>query len=89
MGIDSLLSVPVNKGDGLPGYVCQKCKLRVVSLEKAAADLREFKQLASCYKSALERVRCPLKRTTCTSIDIGVSPDTARERPRSNYQERG
>ena len=54
-----------------------------MSLEKAAADLKAFKQLASCSISALERVRCPLKRLKCTSSDVGVSPDTARERPRS------
>lgn len=77
--IEALLSVEVRSDDGLPGYICIKCKARTVTLEKAAADLREFKQLASCSKSALERVRGPLKRTKCTSSDIGVSPDTARE----------
>ena len=30
----TLLSVPVNKSDGPPNYICQKCKLRVVSLER-------------------------------------------------------
>ena len=80
--IEALLSVKVRSDDGLPGYICIKCKSRTVTLEKAAADLREFKQLASCSRSALERVRGPLKRTKCTSNDIGVSPDTARERPK-------
>ena len=81
--IHNLLSVTVVSNDGLPSYICQKCKLRIVTLEKAAADLKEFKELASCSKSALERVRCPLKRPKCTSSEFGVSPDTARERPRS------
>ena len=81
--IESLLDVPVSNRDGLSGYICQKCKIRLVSLEKAAADLNAFKQLANCSRSALERVRGPLKRPKCTSSDTGVSPDTARDRPRS------
>ena len=81
--IESLLNVPVAASDGLSGYICLKCKLRIVSHEKAAADLREFKETARCSVSALERVRGPLKRTKSTSSQLGVSPDTARERPRS------
>ena len=81
--IQTLLSIPVSSTDGLPGYICDKCKVRVVALEKAAVDLREFKQLASCSISTLQRVKCPVKRSKCTSSDSGVSPDTARERPRS------
>ena len=81
--IESLLGVPVRNCDGVSGYICQKCKIRIVSLEKAAADLKAFKQLANCSRSALERVRGPLKRPKCTSSDIGVSPDTSRDRPRS------
>ena len=81
--IESLLDVPVSSCDGVSGYICQKCKIRLVSLEKAAADLKAFKQLANCSISALERVRGPLKRPKCTSSDTGVSPDTARDRPRS------
>ena len=80
--IESLLSVPVGSSDGLSGYICEKCKLRIVSHEKAAADLREFKETARCSVSALERVRGPLKRPKSTSSQLGVSPDTARERPR-------
>ena len=80
--IESLLGIPVSNRDGLSSYICQKCKTRIVSLEKAAADLKAFRQLANCSRSALERVRGPLKRQKCTSSDIGVSPDTARDRPR-------
>ena len=81
--IESLLDVPVSNHHGLSGYICQKCKIRLVSLEKAAADLNAFKQLANCSRSAVERVRGPLKRPECTSSDTGVSPDTARDRSRS------
>ena len=75
--IQTLLSIPVGSMDGL------KCKLRVVSLEKATVDLREFKQLASCSMSALAGVQCPVKKSKCTSSDTGVSPATAKDRPRS------
>ena len=80
--IEDLLSVPISATDGLSSYICQKCKVWIMSLEKAAADLKAFKELASCSIFALERVRGSLKRPKCTSSDIGVSPDTARERPR-------
>ena len=80
--IESLLSVPVASSDGLSWYICEKCKLCIVSHEKAAADLREFKETARCSISALERVRGPLKWTKSTSSQLGVSPDTARERPK-------
>ena len=80
--IEDLLSVPISASDGLSSYICQKCKVRIMSLEKAAADLKAFKELASCSILALERVLGSLKRPKCTSSDIGVSPDTARERPR-------
>ena len=43
--IESLLDVLVSDRYGLPCYICLKCKLRVVLLEKAASDLKAFKQL--------------------------------------------
>ena len=46
------------------------------------ADLEAFKQLASYFRSAQERVRDPLKRPKCTSSDIRMSPNIARETPR-------
>ena len=53
-----------------------------MSLEKAAVDFREFQQLASCSRSALEKVRGPgTEKPKATSGDLGVSPDTARLRP--------
>ena len=80
--IEDLLSVPVGASDGLSSYICQKCKVWIMSLEKAAADLKAFKELASCSRFTVERIRGPLKRPKRTSSDIGVSPDTARQRPR-------
>ena len=81
--IESLLGLPVSSSDSLPTYICLRCKLQIVSLEKAAAHLKEFKEMAWCSKTALERVRCPVKRAKDTSGDLGVSPDTQRERPKS------
>ena len=51
-------------------------------LEKAAADLQAFRELAQQSMST-HQSRGPLKRTRVTSSDAGVSPDMARERPRS------
>ena len=65
------------------GYICEKCKLRIVFHENAAADLKEFKETARCSRSALDRARGPLKRPKSTSSHLGVSPDTARERLRN------
>ena len=78
--IESLLSVPVASSDRLSGYICEKCKLRIVSHEKAAADLHEFKETARCSIPALERVRGPLKRTKSASLECH---QTLQERPRS------
>ena len=81
--IENLLDVPVAIEDGLSGYICDKCKLRIVSNEKAAADLKAFKETARCSRSALDRIKGPQKRPKSTSSELGVSPDTSRERPRS------
>ena len=71
--IESLLCVPVASNDGLSAYFCEKCKSRIVSLEKAAADLKEFQETARCSLSAFERVKGPLKRPKSTSSQFGVS----------------
>ena len=81
--IETLLKVSVSVDDGLPTYICVKCKTRIEHLERADKDLEEFKELARCSKSALERVRCPVKRVKSTSGETGISPDTVRERPKS------
>ena len=44
--ITALLDVIVPKDNGLYLYICIKCKLRIVSVEKSLADLEAFKQLA-------------------------------------------
>ena len=86
--IESLLDVPVSIDDGLSGYICDKCKLRIVSNEKAAADLKAFKETARCSISALAKIKGPLKRPKCTSSQFGISPDTSRDRPRSKIARR-
>ena len=43
--ITALLDVIVSRDDGLSSYICMKCKLQIVSLEKSVADLEAFKQL--------------------------------------------
>ena len=81
--ITSLLDVGIAEDDGLPPYVCDKCRTRVVSLEKSLNDLVSFKEMARCSRSAFLHVRAPLKRGKATSTDVGVSPDTVKERPRA------
>ena len=49
-------------------------------LEKSHIKLVEFKQLSGCSNSALQRVRCPLKRDATTSDEI--SRHSERERPK-------
>ena len=77
--INILLEVPEPAPDDqFSAHICEKCKLKISSLEKAAADLARFRALA---KSSLE-IR-GLKRTKETGGDIGVSPSTFRQRPPS------
>lgn len=83
--ITSLLEVPVCEGDGYSAHICHKCKNRIESLERAAEDLVTFKVLA---RSAFTNPRTALKRTKETSSEVGVSPDTLRERPRSKLSRR-
>ena len=78
--ISDLLEVTVDANDGLPQYVCEKCKRRVEALERSAEDLRLFKITArESYTNLL--VRGGLKRTKGSSGVTGVSPDTLRMRP--------
>ena len=62
--------------------VCKLCIHRLEFLEKAAADLQAFRELAQHFMSTYQSCG-PLKRTRVTSSDIGVSPYMARERPSS------
>ena len=82
--ISVLLEVPEpSPADLLPSHICEKCRTKVVSLEKAVADLTSFKKLA---RSSLEGRG--VKRTKETSGNIGVSPDTIRQRPPSKLSKK-
>ncbi len=80
--ISNMLDTPISQGDGLSPCVCEVCKRRLVSLEKSVVDLKDFRELVRNSRSALERLRGPLKRSKETSGSV-VSPDTSRARPRS------
>ena len=82
--ISTLLDVPVDKTDSISPYVCKMCTSRLVSLEKAAADLLVFRDMAQCSLAALQRTKQrPFKRTKETSGAVGMSPDTAKQRSSS------
>ena len=81
--ITSLLQVPVCKNDSLSPHLCSLCKNRILALERAASDLIAFKALAKASYA-----RGPLKRTEETSGDVGVSPNTLRERPPTKLAKR-
>ena len=53
-------------------------------MEKAAEDLENFRsQASSSYTKLRSCRRGELKRTKETSSSVGVSPDTAKNRPQS------
>ena len=64
------------------------CKNRIVRLEEALVDLASFKKLSQQSRQALMRVSGPTKRAKETSGDIGVSPNTAKQRPSSKRSRR-
>ena len=82
--ISSLLEITVDKNDGLSAYICYQCKNRIVHLEKSLADLSAFKALAKSSSCATGN----LKHCKVTSAEVGVSPDTLRQRPHSKMQRR-
>ena len=82
--ISDLLDVPIAENDGYPEHVCEKCKRRLERLEKAAEDLENFRSQAnSSYIKLRTCRRGELKRTKETSSSVGISPDTAKNRPPS------
>ena len=90
---EDLLGVRVAVNDGLPQHICERCKRRVETLERAVADLERFSsQVRESYEILL-LTRAPLKRTKESSASIGVSPDTIRARPQAthliNYETQG
>ena len=80
-GRSGWLEIPVDHG--ISPYMCEMCKNRIVHLEAALVDLAAFKELCQESRKALMRVSGPTKRPKATSGDIGVSPDTAKQRPSS------
>ena len=82
--ITDIVQLPVDERNGFPRCICQPCKRRLVTLEKAIVDLRDFRRQAQeSYRTfMLAQVRS-LKRTKQSSADVGVSPDTAKARPPS------
>ena len=47
--ITSLFNVIVSRDHSLSLYICIKCKLRIVSIEKSLVDLEAFKQLVLSF----------------------------------------
>ncbi len=81
--IQDLLLVGADCNDGLPGYICDKCKRRFVGLERAAEDLVHFREQARKSHKRLAHCRGALKRTKDTSRSF-ASPDTVQARLPSN-----
>ena len=81
--ISDLLDVPISVNDGYPEHIIRKkCIRRLERLEKAAEDLENFgSQVTPSYVHVARRGE--LKRTKETSSSVGVSPDTAKNRPQT------
>lgn len=79
--IEQLLEITVDPD--ISPYMCKMCKNRIIQLETAVLDLVAFQKLSELSRQALMRISGPVKRTKETSGDIGVSPETARQRPSS------
>ena len=72
-----LLDMLVEANDGFSQVICERCKRRLVRLEKASEELSDFRKLAhDSYQSFLPR--SSLKRTKKTSAMVGISPDTQK-----------
>ena len=82
--ISDLLDVTIAEDDDYPEHICEKCKRRLERLEKAAEDLENFRSQANSSYSKLRTCRRgELKRTKESSGSVGISPDTAKNRPPS------
>ena len=73
--ITALLDLAVSQDDKLPPHICSKCTNRVVTLERACADLAAFKRSA---RACMEQAYQSPKRSKVTAGEVGLSPDTAR-----------
>ena len=93
--ISGLLEVPVEE-DTAPSHICGRCKTRVLSLERALADLESFKETArlalehcTSTSNSHETASHGQKRRKQTSGEVGMSPDTLREQPLSKVARNG
>ena len=85
--IKDLLDIEVGLDNGLSQHICQRCKRRLETLERAAEDLRDFhSQARRNYQRLLAAHRGSLKRPKETSASVGVSPDTQKSRPAPKRQ---
>ena len=80
--VTTLLELDISNAveTGLPPYVCQSCKHRLLSIDKILQDLIEFRQQAKNTLLSLESGVRLSKRPKATSCEE-VSPDTSRSRP--------
>ena len=83
--ITALLDLLVSQDDRLPPHICSKCTNRVVTLERECVDLAAFKRSA---RASMEQAHRSLKRSKVTTGEVGLSPDTAWQRPRSKIARR-
>ena len=78
--IRKLLGIVISCNDGLPGFMCEKCRQRIESLETAMKDLKEFQAQAQQSSETLTASQRSQKRVKDTSGEF-VSPATQRARP--------
>ena len=79
--ITQLLGVAVGRKDGSTSLIREKCKRRIVTLEKAAEDLVEFQtQIQQCHDNFCRG----LKSTKNTSGDFAF-PSTLKAKPPSKW----
>ena len=66
------LVLQIAADDGLSQYMCQKCKLRLLSLERIVEDLSNFRQLvrSSQLVAALQEIREPPKRNISQAVTL-------------------
>ena len=70
--IENLLDVKVAGNDGLPQHICEKCKRRVETLERATEDLGKFRSQASEINGSLV-LACLLLRAFSTPLPEDIT----------------
>ena len=72
--ITDLLGVAVSPKDGLPGYICRKCKRKLERLEKAAEELDIFRSEARTTHNLCSVFREIVRQPTrCKAREIDLS----------------